>query len=316
MKIMIIYPQDVVSPTCDGNMEVNPRPQMNNDDEANALDRLVGRAAPTASRLPPLNALARSRGNRWSICRWLLLLVLTLLHLGGPTHGSAAVVANAADHLPPLGRPGESRKRSPRERFGAIGVPRPVPRRAATLEAGGEELQKAAGGRRPEEKPKKRDDQPEESGKKPREGDDDREEKPKKREDDPGEFEKKPGERDDNQTNGNVLEHRRLAVGCRDLTASNFDDTASSHDDTLCEYPTPTPTPTTPDPGEGGGGDATTPSPTLPVSQQTSAMSEAEGGGESPTGKDADGKGTNKLGDGQTECPCEPGWNSGCRQKK
>jgi len=27
---------------------------------------------------------------------------------------------------------------------------------------------------------------------------------------------------------------------------------------------------------------------------------------------DADGNPNNKLGDGQTECPCEPGWNSGC----
>ena len=60
------------------------------------------------------------------------------------------------------------------------------------------------------------------------------------------------------QTNGKVLERRRLAVGCLDDAASNFEPTASAHDETLCEYPTPTPTPTTPDPGEGGGGDATT----------------------------------------------------------
>ena len=63
------------------------------------------------------------------------------------------------------------------------------------------------------------------------------------------------------QTNGKVLERRRLASGCLDMDASNFDDTASSHDETLCKYPIPTPTPpppAPPDPGAGGGGDATT----------------------------------------------------------
>ena len=62
------------------------------------------------------------------------------------------------------------------------------------------------------------------------------------------------------QTNGKVLERRRLASGCLDMAASNFDDTASSHDEDLCQYPTTTSVPTpagegdVADDGDGGGG--------------------------------------------------------------